>query len=101
MLYSTSVRFKLSDIEKKAGDRGSYYGDFLNRGTVIGDELEISEENYKRLVAKFRGIGDVVAFVAMPLAKAIDFAFGTDLQNCGGCADRQEKMNEFLPFDRE
>jgi len=43
---------------------------------------------------KLRGAGDVVHFVAHPVAKAIDAVAGTNLQNCGGCKRRREKLNQ-------
>ena len=45
-----------------------------------------------------RGLGDVVAKVAQPVAKAIDAVAGTNLQNCGGCKARQEKLNQIAPL---
>ena len=42
---------------------------------------------------KFRGLGDVVAFVADPVAKVI----GLDKAKCG-CAKRQEALNHMVPF---
>lgn len=43
------------------------------------------------------GLGDMVASVAQPIAKALDHVFGTDIQNCGGCKQRQEKLNDLFP----
>ena len=51
--------------------------------------------------AQIRGLGDIAAAVAQPIAKAIDAIAGTDLQNCGGCKDRQEAMNNLLPFGKD
>lgn len=47
------------------------------------------------------GLGDAVALVAQPIAKAIDATtrvllgrdFATDLANCGGCKKRADKLN--------
>ncbi|MES2995903.1 MAG: hypothetical protein V4733_03745 [Verrucomicrobiota bacterium] len=46
------------------------------------------------------GLGDVVAAFAQPIARAIDSAAGTDIQNCGGCKQRREKLNRVLSFQR-
>jgi hypothetical protein len=37
--------------------------------------------------------GDAVAVAAQPVAKAVDWVFGTDLKNCGGCKRRREALN--------
>lgn len=43
------------------------------------------------------GLGDAVAVVAQPIARAIDAVAGTNLQGCGGCAKRREALNKVLP----
>jgi len=40
-------------------------------------------------------LGDVVHEVAQPIAKTIDFVFGTNLENCSGCQHRQQILNDF------
>jgi hypothetical protein len=42
------------------------------------------------------GLGDVVAAVAKPVARAIDKVAGTDLKNCEGCKGRRERLNGWL-----
>jgi hypothetical protein len=42
---------------------------------------------------KLRGLGDLVAVAANPIARMI----GLDKSKCG-CAKRQEALNKFLPF---
>lgn len=44
------------------------------------------------------GLGDVVAAVAQPIAKAIDLVAGTDIEHCGGCADRRRALNAAVPL---
>jgi len=51
--------------------------------------------------AKLRGLGDLVAVVAQPVAKAIDTVTGTNVQGCGGCKQRQEDWNRKFPFGRQ
>lgn len=55
----------------------------------------------QRLVEKSRlkGMGDVVAVVAKPIARAVDAVAGTKLAQCGGCAKRQESLNRAMPFE--
>jgi hypothetical protein len=43
---------------------------------------------------KTRGLGDLVHQIALPVAKAIDAVAGTNLQTCGGCKRRREKLNQ-------
>lgn len=50
---------------------------------------------------KYRGLGDVVAAVAQPIAKLIDGQLGTDIAHCGGCTGRQQWLNEAVPFKNE
>jgi len=45
-----------------------------------------------------RGLGDVVAKAAQPIAGAIDAVAGTKLQECGGCKGRQEALNRVFPL---
>ena len=45
-----------------------------------------------------RGLGDVVAAVAQPIAKAFDRVAGTDIEHCAGCEKRREKLNQAVPL---
>jgi hypothetical protein len=48
------VRILLCEIERRAAERPpGYVEDVLSRGMVVGDELELSEEAYRELVAKY------------------------------------------------
>ena len=47
---------------------------------------------------KYRGMGDVVAALAQPVARGLDRVFGTHLEHCPGCRERQESLNRMLPF---
>ena len=51
--------------------------------------------------AKLSGLGDLVALVAKPIAKAMDATLGTSLRDCGGCAARQQRLNQAVPFGAE
>jgi hypothetical protein len=42
--------------------------------------------------------GDAIATVAQPIARGIDYVFGTDIQNCQGCKGRQQFANAL--YDR-
>jgi hypothetical protein len=43
-----------------------------------------------------KGLGDVVASVAQPIAGAIDKALGTNIKGCGACAKRREALNNMF-----
>lgn len=45
-----------------------------------------------------RGMGDVVHMVLNPIAGFIDNLAGTNLQGCGGCAQRQADLNKAMPL---
>jgi hypothetical protein len=42
--------------------------------------------------------GNAIATVAQPIARGIDYIFGTDIQNCQGCKGRQQYVNSI--YDR-
>jgi len=42
------------------------------------------------------GLGDQVEKIAKPIAKAIDKIAGTNIENCGGCKKRKEKLNKLF-----
>ena len=42
--------------------------------------------------------GDAIAIVAQPIARGIDYVFGSDIQHCQGCKGRQEYVNSL--YDR-
>lgn len=41
-----------------------------------------------------RGVGDLVHVVLNPVVKGVDALIGTNLQGCGGCRERQERLNK-------
>ena len=76
----------------------------LQSGTVVDGFLFINDAIYNNSVAfldmalkskhqKSLRLGDAVAFIAQPIAKAIDTVAGTNVQGCGGCKKRQEMLN--------
>ncbi len=52
----------------------------------------------KNCSERIEGLGDVVALLLKPAVTAFDAAFGTNLRGCGGCAGRQQKLNEIAPL---
>lgn len=55
---------------------------------------------YVRNKAGMRGLGDAVAFLAEPIAGALDATVGTKLKGCSACAKRKEMLNQLLPFGK-
>lgn len=47
-------------------------------------------------IEQVRGLGDVVAKAVKPLVRVSDALLGTDWQHCGGCADRQRRLNALV-----
>lgn len=45
------------------------------------------------------GLGDVIASVAQPIAKAVDFVAKTNLANCAPCAKRKQGGNETVRIE--
>ena len=43
------------------------------------------------------GLGDAVASVAQPIARAIDRVAGTKIAECGGCKKRRAALNKLVP----
>lgn len=92
---------RISDLKAQPNRPPEYLADALAAGRQNGEFIEISEKAYLDLVAKYRGpqgLGDVLSALASPIAKAIDATFGTDLKDCGGCASRQQALNEAFPL---
>ena len=54
--------------------------------------------NTMPVVAKPRGLGDIVASVAQPVAKRLDAVFHTKIADCDGCKARREKLNKKFPL---
>jgi hypothetical protein len=42
--------------------------------------------------------GDTIATVAQPIARSIDYFFGTNIQGCGGCKQMQNNLNAGMSF---
>lgn len=69
---------------------------------VITQEVAIQDpvatsETYPAKPRVF-GLGDVVAAVAEPIAKASDAVFKTKLKGCSACRKRREMLNTLMPF---
>lgn len=69
---------------------------------VITQEVAIQEPTNTteeaQIKARVFGLGDVVAAVAEPIAKASDAVFKTKLKGCSSCRKRREMLNTLMPF---
>lgn len=76
-----------------------YLDDVLSRGTVNGDIVWLSQADYEAIRLKYspRGLGDKIARIAKPIARAIDATFGTSVEQCGACQQRQAWLNTKFP----
>lgn len=65
----------------------------LAHGTLEGHTLTLPQGEPPAA----RGLGDIVASIAQPIAKGIDALAGTHLGDCGGCKKRREALNRMVP----
>lgn len=104
------MKLALAKIHAVAKDRPpGYYEAVTARGTIEVDYLEISSEALSELRAIYRtpadtpptpmkrGMGDLVAAVATPIARALQLPCidpaTRDLRPESACAKRKEKLN--------
>lgn len=90
----------MRQLEEQAPHRpDGYLEDILAAGRIEGEWLMLSDETYAALCEKYRrpGLGDRVAQIAKPIARALDTVIGTDLEHCQSCAERQKWLNERFP----
>jgi hypothetical protein len=66
----------------------------------LGKWLMIGACGRDKPPAELRGLGDAVAQVAQPIARAIDSVLGTNVQGCGSCKARQAALNKVVPFNQ-
>ena len=81
--------------------------DLIGAGKVVNGRLEVPDEIAERILtgcqsgdrlSALRGLGDVVALITQPIARAIDAVAGTKLKTCAGCQSRQARLNDLVPF---
>lgn len=76
-----------------------YLADVVAHGHVAGDIIWLSPADYESLRLKYSpaGLGDQVARLAKPIARALDATLGTNLASCPSCDDRQAALNHLFP----
>ena len=97
------MRVRIAHLKSLAPTRPTgFLADYLAHGIVSRDGawLEIAQADYDRLVRFYspNGAGDRLAAVLKPLAVVSDTLLGTALANCARCQQRQQRLNEVLPF---
>lgn len=99
------MRHSFPDLAKLEAERPGIIRRAMAVGTLndshtaidLPDDFDFGGEPPKEVPRPMRGLGDLVAKVAKPIARAIDAVAGTDMANCGGCAERQKKLNQAFP----
>ena len=78
----------------------------LALATVEGETLTLSESAWRAAQRHYppsatppppRGLGDLVALFAEPIARASDAVLGTHLVGCNACAERRAALNKLVP----
>ena len=94
------IGFEIEELRKAGEHRPPGYLDkCLAWGERQGDMVFFESEIFDALRREYGsprvGLGDLVAKVAQPVAVALDSLLGTNLKNCGSCADRRAALNKF------
>jgi hypothetical protein len=85
---------RLKDLRRKSRfmPRG-YFDAWARVGEVDGKYLRVSEIDYRRLTAQYRGWGSRLHDFLFPFVSRFDRLFKTRIRNCGGCRKRQRKLD--------
>ena len=82
-------------MSPKAAQIAAQVGKFsVNRMLVEVPDSTVFEGEMPKPVS--RGFGDDIARIAQPIANALT-KMGMNIGNCGGCKNRQAKLNEAFP----
>ncbi|HSV73454.1 MAG TPA: hypothetical protein VLH79_06820 [Chthonomonadales bacterium] len=93
-------------IRRMMAARGLTEADIARHGGRFVDGwYEIEDRAHKAMMrataaarpARPFGLGDAVAVVALPIARVLDAALGTDIAHCGGCEQRRAALNRIVP----
>lgn len=90
------MKIRLSILRDVAMSRPGMWSDFMAVGRIAGTFLEISRADFDALQVKwFPGLalGTAIHDALKPIVRAVDRMAGTNLANCGGCAERQMRLN--------
>lgn len=91
------MKLNLDKVEEAARSHPGLWQDLLAQGKLSGDgrHLEMDRPAFDAVMEKYfrDGIGSAIHEVLAPAVKVADTLLGTDLANCGGCAERELKWN--------
>lgn len=86
-----------SELQAESRTLSSGFQDEFYRVSEIvrPGEFSISPVDMATLRGKYsKGLGTAAAAVFKPIARVVDWAVGTDLQNCHGCDGRRIAWNQ-------
>lgn len=90
------MRVLIKDVRKVCMDYPGMWDDFWRAGKRDGDCIELSRGAFNEINNKYLHgpkLGTALHLVLQPVAKIIDAAVGTRLQECGECGGRELKAN--------
>lgn len=87
-------------------DCPNIWHEMLAAGRYSNGKVTVTDAKAQEILARcpktaLRGMGDMVAIMAQPIARAIDKVAGTNLKKCGRCKARQARLNDLMPFGGE
>jgi hypothetical protein len=101
------IRLTQTGLAAMAATRGEdFRRAVLAVATVDGETITLSESAWRAAQRTYppgaappkpRGLGDVVALFAEPIARASDAVLGTKLVGCNACAERRAALNKLVP----
>lgn len=99
------LKFPAKDLSNHCSNRAPGFREAVMKACQIENEniviegeqwAKIAREHFQ-IPKKTFGLGDAVAALANPIARASDAIFGTSLVGCSSCAERQAALNKLLP----
>jgi len=104
------MQFEMTEaqlLERAKIRRAGFREAVLALAPPIEGKLSVEMTDWHRLTREYfippppapppRGLGDVVAIFAEPIARASDALLGTHLVGCNSCAERRAALNKLLP----
>lgn len=104
------IKFPVDDLPKFCVGRADGFRAAVLRAGQIDDSRQfcIESNEWQKLArihflppalspAPTRGLGDLIAAFAEPIARASDVVLGTKLVGCQSCAERREALNKLVP----
>jgi hypothetical protein len=91
------VTLKIEAVRDVCMNHPGMWQDFQKSSKVRGDELELSRTDFDSINQSYFGrnaIGSLLHKLFKPAAIVLDEVLGTNLQECGGCAERELKIND-------